>query len=159
MRKFDYRRTLDTREEGVIIEDMEDQLLEIIQRGENVNVEFKKELSEELLETIIAFANTKGGRIFLGVDDNCRIVGFRKDESRIQDMIANGCDPRIEVNIMEVNLQGRIVTILEVPEGSNKPYIHKSKGIFIRSGASDRQATRSELDEIYAKKQIAPLYH
>jgi hypothetical protein len=102
-RWFDYRRSIDIWKDEVIIEDIEDQLLEIINRGENINVEFKKELSESFIETVIAFANTHGGRIFLGVDDNCRVVGFRKDDkSRIENMVADSCDPIIEVKIRDV---------------------------------------------------------
>jgi len=57
-----------------MIEEMEAQLLDIIGKGENVNVEFKKEPDKKHMEfsgTVISFANTRGGTIFLCIDDNC----------------------------------------------------------------------------------------
>ena len=158
-RKFDYRYP--SREEGVIIENIEAQLFDIIDKGENVNVEFKKELSrEEFLETVVAFANTSGGTIFLGVDDNCRIKGFKEDvKAKIVDLIADHCDPSIEVQIdSRVMVQGTPITLVKVPEGANKPYTLKDRGIFVRRGSSDRQIKRTKLDDIYAKKQSKVSY-
>ncbi|HKZ93683.1 MAG TPA: ATP-binding protein [Candidatus Bathyarchaeia archaeon] len=155
-KKFDYRYP--SREEQVVIEDSEERLLDMISRGENEHVEFKKELdSREFLETVAAFANTYGGSIFLGVDDNCRICGFKEDaEDKIVDMIADSCDPSIDVQIHQEVLHEIPVTIVEIPEGTNKPYVLNNRGIFIRRGASDRQIKRTELDDVYAKKQQRP---
>jgi ATP-dependent DNA helicase RecG len=133
----------------------------MIDKGENVNVEFKKELSsEEFLETVVAFANTSGGIIFLGVDDNCRIKGFKEDvKAKIIDLIADHCDPPIGVQIDSgVLIQGTPITLVKVPEGTNKPYTLKDRGIFVRRGSSDRQIKRTELDDIYDKKRSFSLY-
>jgi ATP-dependent DNA helicase RecG len=157
-KKFDYRYP--SREEGVTIENIETQLLDVIAKGENMNVEFKKELdNEEFMETVASFANTNGGTIFLGVDDNCRVKGFKEDvKTRIADLIADHCDPSIEVQIdSEVLVQGVPITLVKIREGANKPYILKNRGIFVRRGSSDRQIKRIELDDIYAKRQST--YH
>jgi len=153
-REFDYRYP--SRREGITIENIEAQLLDIIDKGENVNVEFKEELDrDEFLETVAAFANTSGGTIFLGVDDNCRIKGFKEDvKAKIEDLIADHCDPSIEVQIdSDVLVQGTPITLVKVPEGTNKPYILKDRGTFVRRGSSDRQIKRTELDDIQAKKK------
>ena len=153
-RKFDYRYP--SREEGIIIENIEAHLLDIIDKGENVNVEFKKELNrDEFLETVVSFANTYGGTIFLGVNDNGQVRGFKEDvNARIMDLIAEHCDPTIEVQVDSgVLMQGVPITLVKVEEGVNKPYTLKDRGIFVRRGASDRQIKRTELDEIYAAKQ------
>ena len=107
------------------------------------------------METVVAFANTNGGTIFLGVSDNCRIVGFKEDEkTKIIDLIAEHCNPSIEVRIdSEVLMQGIPITLVKVREGTNKPYTLKDRGIFVRRGASDRQIKRTELDEIYSTRQ------
>jgi len=155
-RKFDYRYP--SREEGIVVENIEAQLLDMIDKGENVNVEFKRELGrDEFLETVVAFANTNGGTIFLGIDDSCRIVGLKEDvKTRILDLIAEYCDPPIEVQIdSEVLMEGMPITLVKVQEGPNKPYTLKDRGIFIRRGASDRQVKRTELDEIYETKKEA----
>jgi len=104
-------------------------------------------------------ANTNGGTIFLGVDDNCQIKGFKEDVKRkIVDLIAEHCDPTIKIHIdSEVMVQGTPITLVKVPEGTHKPYSLKNRGIFVRRGASDRQIKRTELDDIYTKKQpISP---
>jgi len=153
-RKFDYRYP--SREEGIIIENIEAQLLDIIDKGENINVEFKKELDrDEFLEAVVAFANTSGGIIFLGVDNNCRIIGFGKDvKAKIENWIADHCDPSIDVQIDSgFRIQGTPITLVRVSEGTKKPYILKDRGIFIRRADSDRQIKRTELDEIYDKKR------
>lgn len=150
---IDYRYP--SRQEGVVIENNEAQLLDIIRKGENETVEFKQELddkihSKEFLETVVAFANSKGGRIFMGVSDNCNIVGFREDsKAKISDLIDGNCEPSIKAQVQEVKLGNLPITIVEVPEGENKPYLLNNKGVFVRRGSSDRQAKRSELDEIY----------
>lgn len=164
-RKFDYRYP--SREEGIVIENIGVQLLDIIGKGENINVEFKRELDEPhtrigFLKTIVAFANTKGGTIFLGVNDDCRITGFKEDaKTKIEDLIIDHCDPSIDAEIdIGVLVQGIPITLVKVPEGTNKPYILKNRGIFVRRGSSNRQMKRTELDGIYQKASpSSPYYH
>lgn len=151
-RKYDYRHPY--MEKGVMFEMIEGQLEYMITRGENVNIEFKRELDKDrtrFLESVVAFANTNGGTILLGVDNNCRVTGFKEDESaKIIDLISDNCDPPIKVQIApDLLILGKPITRVDVPEGDNKPYALKEKGIFVRRGASNRQIKRTELDEIY----------
>ncbi len=154
-RTFDYQSPW--RMKGVILENSETQLLDIITRGENETVEFKKtlpvgrrEAHRDFLETVVAFANTKGGMIFLGVDDNCRIEGFGEEgiRDRIEDMIVDSCDPPVEVRVNSIKVQETKITLVEILDGTKKLYLLKGKrgGIFVRRGASDRQITKPELD-------------
>ena len=86
--------------EGVTIELVD--IREIIRRGENLRVEFKSDLkdSNEFLETVVAFANTKGGVIFLGVSDDARIVGFEaKSRDQIANLIASNIEPSLDYNV------------------------------------------------------------
>ncbi|MGA2768565.1 MAG: ATP-binding protein [Candidatus Bathyarchaeia archaeon] len=156
-RNFDYRYT--SQQEGVVIENSDAQLFDMISRGENETVEFKRELDAkkqalELLKSIVAFANTSGGTVFIGIDDNCRITGFKENvDAKIVDMIAARCDPSIKVQIRQQELNKLPITIIDVVEGTNKPYVLSNSGLFVRRGASDRQIKRAELDEIYRKKE------
>ena len=60
--------------------------------------------------------------------------------------IAQYCDPRIDVKI---NYSEELdVVIVEVPLGGERPYFLKTGGCFIRHGATDRQATRVELEQM-----------
>jgi len=66
----------------------------IFQQGEGLKIEFKESLSS-IDKEIVAFVNSSGGRIFLGVDDKGKVKGINitnKLKSEIQD-IARNCDP------------------------------------------------------------------
>lgn len=65
------------------IENIPNNLLELINSGENIKVEFKESqeiLPKTLFETICAMLNRNGGHIFLGVNDNGEIIGLPKDK-------------------------------------------------------------------------------
>jgi hypothetical protein len=155
-RSFNYRYP--SQKEDVVIENSKNQLLDVISKGENETVEFKAILDakhdKEFLETVVAFANTKGGTIFLGVSDNCRVTGFGEDvKAKIEDLIDGNCEPSIKVQVSQTTIQGdHPITIVEVPEGENKPYILINAGIYVRRGGSDRQIKRTELDDVIAKR-------
>jgi hypothetical protein len=159
-RSFNYKYP--SLEGGIMIEDNVTQLIDIISRGENENVEFKVMLAAKnrrnFLASVVAFANTSGGTIFIGVRDDCKIVGFGEDvKAKIEDLIDGNCEPSIKVQIKQLPLQDNIpITIVEVPEGQNKPYILANAGIFVRRGSSDRQIKRTELDDIITRRHGIP---
>jgi len=143
--------------EGVIFELVEPEIREIIRRGENLNVEFKQNLDnpERFLKTIVAFANTKGGRIFIGVSDDAKVIGFKCDEDKITNLISSNINPIPKFNVNVIELNTKPITLVEVLEGDNKPYSHRELGFFIRSGGTNRVATRTDMDEIYRPKTKA----
>ncbi|MFH1365153.1 MAG: ATP-binding protein, partial [archaeon] len=92
----------------------------ILSEGEGQFIEFKEKFGEGFVKEIVAFVNSIGGRIFLGVNDEGEIKGItltNKLKSQIQDL-ANSCDPRIEISFEELDK----VLIINVLEGKNKPY-------------------------------------
>lgn len=138
----------------VIIDDEEAHLKQIIQNGENFKVEFKRTLDatkkEEYLESVVAFANSQGGTIIIGVDDHCQVRGWSgESEERIRNMINARCDPPVTVEIKtEILVDNKPVTVIEVPEGNNKPYFLAGKTAYVRKGSCDFPITRAEIDEI-----------
>ncbi len=159
---YDYRYS--RTKVGVTLKDEQVLLLELISRGENQTVEFKKEFDKnrplEVIESVVSFANTIGGRILLGVSDNGEIVGIVDTNvgERVKSWITEFCDPPIEVEYRVAYLQERNIGIIDVPEGENKPYLLKDKGPYVRRGSTDRSAKRSELDEFYQKKRSKALF-
>lgn len=143
---------------GVIFEDQEMQILEMIDKGETIRTEFKSSLnpttSSDFTQTVVAFANRYGGTIFIGVDDEGKLKNYPIDEKdKIIDWISDYCTPRIEPIIQTMfRVKDNVITIVRIPEGQNKPYIHREKGILIRAGGTDRQIKLDELDEIYQEK-------
>ena len=77
------------------------QFEQILKSGEGARVEFKKAVSSSLGREMVAFANTAGGQVFIGVDDKNAVIGCKltnEMKSRVQD-IANNCDPRVPIKI------------------------------------------------------------
>lgn len=71
-------------------------------KGESKTVEFKAKLpdkSETYMKTIIAFANTSGGKLIIGIDDNKSIIGIDKDNifeimDKVTNAISDACEPK-----------------------------------------------------------------
>jgi len=146
---------------GVSVEVGSADLEEIIKRGENEQVEFKRDLSnrEDFLETVSAFANTEGGSILVGVDDNGTVIGNyeKKFEERVQSMVSDNCEPAPKIRVEKKELQSRTLYVVQVPEGAEKPYNLRNRGFYVRAGSTDRLVSRLEMDRMYAEKRSPSL--
>jgi len=103
------------------------ELLELIEEGENIQCEFKRMFTTPLkiAREIIAFANTKGGFIIFGVDDDREVIGVESEKSEaemIKDAAENYCEPPVEYSIDFIELYGKEVVVVSVPESDNKPH-------------------------------------
>jgi len=103
------------------------QLLELIEEGENLQCEFKRHFttSEKIAREMIAFANTKGGFIIFGVDDDREVVGVDSEKSEsemIKDAAENYCEPPLIYSIDFIEAYGKEVVIASIPESDNKPH-------------------------------------
>ncbi|HSP88144.1 MAG TPA: ATP-binding protein [Ignavibacteriaceae bacterium] len=102
-------------------------LLELIEEGENLHCEFKRKFSspEKIAREMIAFANTKGGYIIFGVDDDKTIVGVESEKAEaelINDAAKTFCEPPIEYQLNYIDVEGKEIVVAEVYESSNKPH-------------------------------------
>jgi len=81
-------------------------------------------------------------------------VGCRLDKPKdaITQILRSYCDPPLDVSIDEIQIRNLPVIVVTIPEGKDKPYAVKDKGVYIRSGATKRLATRYELDEMYGAR-------
>jgi len=103
------------------------ELIELIEEGENIQCEFKRKFStnQKIAREMIAFANTKGGFILFGVDDDKKIVGVESEKETtelVKDAALNYCEPALEIFIEYKELDGKEIVIVEVPESTNKPH-------------------------------------
>ncbi|HSD62580.1 MAG TPA: ATP-binding protein [Ignavibacteriaceae bacterium] len=101
--------------------------LDLLEEGENLQVEFKRKFStpEKIAREMIAFANTRGGYILFGVDDDKEIVGVESEKSEaelIKDAANNYCEPPVEYEIDFLEVYGKEVVIVLIPESTNKPH-------------------------------------
>lgn len=122
---------------------------------ETENIEFKLQVTDEIYKEIIAFANTDGGTIYIGIDDNGNAVGIDNiDETytRITNGIRDAIHPDVTMFI-KYTLQENKVVKITVGEGSYKPYYLKSKGlkpsgVYIRQGASSVPASPEQIRQM-----------
>jgi len=117
----------------------------ILQEGEGYKVEFKEALSN-IDRELVAFANSSGGRILLGVTDDGVIKGVpvtNEFKSRIQD-IANNCRPKIKIAIDRME----DVLVIAVREGEDKP-CECSSGFYKRIGSNSQKMTRNEIIDFF----------
>ncbi|UOQ51938.1 AlbA family DNA-binding domain-containing protein [Hymenobacter cellulosivorans] len=103
------------------------ELQELIRHGEGERLEFKKKTTHptRISRTLASLANTHGGRVLVGVDDDGRIVGVRdaEEEMYVLRLAAEQyIDPPIPLNFKEVEEEGRTVVIVTVRESTHKPH-------------------------------------
>ncbi len=138
---------------------------------ESESVELKREYSKDIVKEIIAFMNTKGGTIFIGVDDDGEVVGVEDVDrvtnqlaSVIHDSIRPDAKGYIHIDILESN-----IISVRVEEGSAKPYYLQGKGlrpegVFVRLGAasvpsSEAGIKRMLIDSINTNFEEMPSIH
>ncbi|HPN37845.1 MAG TPA: putative DNA binding domain-containing protein [Melioribacteraceae bacterium] len=102
-------------------------VLSFIENGENLFVEFKQRFSsfEKIAKEIIAFANTKGGVIIFGVEDDKRIYGIEseKGETELINQAAKlYCNPPVDINFYYFNIENKELVVVEIFESKNKPH-------------------------------------
>ncbi|HBC71162.1 MAG TPA: hypothetical protein DCZ38_00055, partial [Coxiellaceae bacterium] len=119
----------------------------LIKEGEGLMVEFKEKYSPKIVQDIVAFANTKGGSILLGVGDDCNTKGealTNKMKAEIVDLARN-CEPSIYIkNIKQI---GKVV-VIGIAEGDEKPY-SCAAGYYRRLDAVTQKMTQKEIHLIY----------
>lgn len=130
------------------------ELQEIISRGECLHAEFKETVidNEDIAKAITCFANTDGGLIIIGVNDDGGITGIENiDETirRIDDIAFNRCEPPVTVMQEILNIDGKTVLIVSVPKGEQRPYRTLRGVYYIRSANRCRQASREKLLRLF----------
>ena len=120
-----------------------EQFLQLVKNGEGLQVEFKVGLPSkmrELAEEVCGFANAEGGFILIGVSDDNQVVGISLDNAKRSAVIDSlgEITPQLSVDFYPLSVDGVEVWVIEVPRGSNLPYIY-SGSIFVRQGATCRK--------------------
>ena len=107
---------------------MSDYIQKLIAEGEHQMLDFKFEVSDskKIARSLVAFANTDGGRLLIGVIDNGVISGIRSDEEKhmIQTAAELYCRPQVDFTAKEWEINGK--TILEIIVPKNTHHKHKA---------------------------------
>lgn len=103
------------------------ELLDLIEEGENIQCEFKRKFSthDKIVREMMAFANTKGGIILFGIDDDKKIVGVESEKETtelVKDAALNYCEPPLDYTIEYREIDGKEIVIVNVPESTKKPH-------------------------------------
>ncbi len=114
----------------------------LIEEGEHQQLDFKFEISDskKIARSLVAFANTDGGKLLVGVKDNGAIAGVRSDEEfhMVEAAAQLYCQPEVEFKTKEWNINGKIVLEVSVPR--SKAIKHKAPDknneykVFVRVG-------------------------
>lgn len=103
----------------------------LIQSGENQQLDFKFEISDsrKIAKTLVAFSNTDGGTLLIGVKDNGNIAGVHSDEEFFMVQAAAGmyCKPEILFESKRWVVDGKTVLEVIIPKGANYPYFAQTE--------------------------------
>jgi ATP-dependent DNA helicase RecG len=133
-------------------------LVTLLSRHEDKTLEFKRDLSspEGVLKAIVAFANTSGGVLMLGVEDGTKkVTGVRDalaEEKRLANLISDGISPKLVPSIEVMPWRKTHVLAVEICPSPNRPhYLNRlgaTEGVLVRVGSTNRRADSFLIEEM-----------
>jgi ATP-dependent DNA helicase RecG len=140
------------------------ELIELIGRGEDSRTQLKQTVTnpESVAGDLVAFSNSKGGRIVIGVNDQRTVVGLSPDDiRRINQLVSNAATnlvrPSVNPTTENISVGGLLVMVVTVQEGISKPYADNNGVFWVKSTADKRRVTSRE--EVQRMLQSADLIH
>jgi ATP-dependent DNA helicase RecG len=118
-----------------------------VEEGENLTTEFKREYTEEIKKTIIAFANTAGGTLFIGINDDMSIAGVDNPDDtllQITNVVRSAIKPDLTL-FMECKterIKKAAIIVVTVQKGTACPYYLAGKGYVPKAFMSVRERHR-----------------
>ena len=138
---------------------------EIIKKPEDRRLEFKQNIpvDDKLERTAIAFSNSAGGDIYLGVSEKPRkVIGFKESEiikleEKISSRLYENCAPLISFNIAFINVNNKYIIKITIYPGMQSPYYIRNagfeKGTYIRVGSTNRLADYDVIRELERRRR------
>ncbi|MEP2772723.1 MAG: ATP-binding protein [Fulvivirga sp.] len=133
----------------------------LIRQGESQQIEFKRKIKypEKVIKELVAFANSDGGWLFIGVSDNGDIAGVKYPEDEIfalNQAIDKYCRPALPKDIQTIKLTESLsIVVYHIPSSDRKPHhIHYDgkKQVFVRSEDKSIKASK-QLTEIIERRR------
>jgi ATP-dependent DNA helicase RecG len=128
------------------------ELLDIIQKGESSTVQFKERVDEayKISTEMVAFSNSKGGLIVVGVNGKTGALNgltFEEIESTNQ-LLSNAASDNVKSAITifteQISVDGQILIVAKIREGSDKPYRDNKGIVWIKNGSDKRKVVSNE---------------
>jgi ATP-dependent DNA helicase RecG len=143
-------------------DDREEALNRVLERGEDSLHQFKQDVTNEdaLAAEFVAFANSGGGTIYLGVSDHGCVTGLdRMNVRRLNLMISNAASqhvkPPLHPKTEVIQTSRGLVLRVDLPTGLNKPYMDLQGRVWIKNGADKRHVTaREELQRMFQRSGL-----
>jgi ATP-dependent DNA helicase RecG len=129
----------------------------LISNPESKTLEFKRDLSSprSVLRTLVAFANSAGGHLILGVADDRKIIGVENpldEEERLSNLIADSISPRLVPSIEMITVEEKTLLVVEVFLSGMRPHFLKAdgqqSGTYVRLGSTNRLADPQLIAEL-----------
>ncbi|MGB0427962.1 MAG: RNA-binding domain-containing protein [Flavobacteriales bacterium] len=128
------------------------ELLDLIQKGESSVVQFKVRVSDayKIGTEMVAFSNTKGGLIIIGIDDKTGdIQGLSFEEiAQANQLLANAASdnvkPQIFIETETIEVDNRNVIVASIAEGLSKPHTDNKGIIWLKNGSDKRKVVARE---------------
>lgn len=129
---------------------------DLLTRPEGRTQEYKRDLSSlrPILKTLVAFANTAGGTLVVGRDDDGTVVGLsdaKRDEERLANAVAENIVPAILPDIETVVIGGHVLLVVHVARWPGPFYLTAEgpeKGVYVRLGSTTRRADAAAVAEM-----------
>ncbi|MEJ5310779.1 MAG: RNA-binding domain-containing protein [Anaerolineae bacterium] len=135
------------------------ELQQRIARWEDLHTEFKAldAHTDDIAAALVAFANTDGGQLIFGVDNNRAIIGVDDPDRLMQrvDQIAyQNCEPPLTILQETIRTDNdRVVVVVNIPKGDQRPYRTHRGDYFIRTTTGRRRASRQELLRLFQSSE------
>ena len=136
-------------------------IADFLRRTESRTLEFKQDLSspDRVLRAIVAFANTTGGKLVVGIADDRRALGLPNaagEEERLANLIAAGIEPAISPDFEVVSENGLDFLVVRVPRFPGVFCVRREgpeAGVYVRHGSTNRRATAEQYAELRRQAQ------
>ncbi|OQX01840.1 MAG: hypothetical protein BWK73_44710 [Thiothrix lacustris] len=133
---------------------------QLISQGENAQIEFKSVAvrPDAIAREMVAFANTLGGTLLIGVEDDGTVSGINTSslDEWVANISRNNITPALQVSVEHIVLSDKTLCVVTVPKGRDKPYQTLDGKYWLRVGSTNRMATKEELSRLF---QQAGLVH
>lgn len=127
------------------------EIVKLIKKGESKTVEFKETFDNKTIETAVAFANTRGGHIFIGVSDQGTKKGVQVGKETLigwANQISQSTQPRIIPEVESSKIEDKIIAVIQIKEFPIKPVSTKGR-CYRRVGNSNRLMTPYDIAEMH----------
>ena len=128
-------------------------LQKMIRQGENERLEFKRSFQNDAIQTIVAFANSEGGSVVVGVDNDGTPFGTtfgRETLPKILNKITGAAEPTVVPEVQLVEIDGKPVCVITVSEYPLKPVSTRGR-CFRRVGNANNQMPPAEIAQMHMR--------